>query len=178
MLQTHTTAPNLPVDHRLPPPVVPRPMVLLLAILGVVGLFGAIQAISALSARGPHPAVVAPLDIYLSGTVGGLVVVDDPAAIELTLDGGVFAVEALDAAAPLRIDFAPGVPIVPGVLFDLGTFPLRLQLFLDGSGTGRTFTTRAGELTVADGAVQISAQLSDEFGASQYLGASIALPTP
>lgn len=176
MLHTPTAA-NPPVDRPLPAPL-PRPLVVLLAILAVLGLFGAIQAISTMAARTPDPAAGAPLDIYLSGTVGGRVLIDDPAAIALTLADGRLAVEVLDAVAPLRIDFAPGTPIVPGILFDLGAFPLRLELFAEGGAPGRAFETSAGELTIADGAVQISAQLSDATGATQLLSARIALPAP
>jgi hypothetical protein len=154
------------------------PLTALFVLLGVLGLLGTIQAFSALAARGPYPAAVAPFDAHLSGTVGGRVLIDDPAGVGLSFGDGGLAVEVNDSAAPLRIAFDPGTPIVPGILFDLGAFPLTLELLFEPDEPGRTFISSAGELTLADGAVQIVAHLYDEVGGSQFLSAHITLPTP
>jgi hypothetical protein len=150
----------------------------LFVILGVLGLFGTIQAISALGGQSSYPAASAPFDAHLSGMVGGRVLIDDPAGVGLSLDAAGLVVEVVDSTAPLRIAFAPDTPIVSGILFDLGAFPLTLELLFEPDEPGRTFISSAGELTVMDGGIQIAAQMFDEIGGSQFLSARIALPTP
>lgn len=119
-----------------------------------------------------RPAVA---DLHLSGTVGGRVLLDDPGTLSVTRDGDALTVVVTDPILPLRLEFAPGLPLADGLLFDLGTYPLRLALLVDGAKGGRTFTSREGELTVAEGTVHISARLVDTGDAVQFLSASIPL---
>lgn len=148
----------------------------LLALLAVALLL-ALLLLPQLTSSPSGQALPVPADLFLSGTVGGHLLIDDPASIDAARAAGVLAIEVRDPVYPLRIAFEPGIPVTDNVLFDLAAYPLLLEL-RDGDAPGRTFVSSEGELTVIDGAVHISARLYDDSGASQFLGARIDLTTP